>query len=160
MQLVPAPDTSSIAAMMPAYLRELTPDGPAEYPQLVRYSDDADRFAYLIRDGDRDAGFALVRWHAESDLHELAEFYVAPSWRRRGLGRAAARAVLSRHPGAWYLQILTDNAAAQAFWHRVVPASAHEVRRIAATGRAYSILTFRWDAAADERSKTGSGYIS
>ena len=53
----------------------------------------------------------LVRRHRESASHELAEFYVAPGSRRRGIGRAAARAAFGLHPGWWHLQILGDNAA-------------------------------------------------
>jgi predicted acetyltransferase len=152
MQLVLAPDASVIAAMMPAYLRELTPDGPLEYPQLARYWHDPARFAYLIREADDDAGFVLVRHHPEAASHELAEFYLPPPWRRRGIGRAAARAAFARHPGWWQLQILADNRAAQAFWRSVLPRRVSELERLASNGRAYSLLHFRWDAAADERS--------
>jgi predicted acetyltransferase len=158
MHLDPAPDSSIIAAMMPAYLRELTPDGPFEYPQLARYWDDPGRYAYLIRAGAHDAGFVLVRHHPETAAHELAEFYVAPPWRRRGLGHAAAIAAFARHPGRWHLQILADNHAAQAFWRGVVPALVHEERRLAANGRAYSLLLFRWEAGADGRSSENGSY--
>ena len=151
MLLVRASDCSAIAAMMPAYLRELTPDGPHQYPHLARYFDDPKRFAWLIRDRDDNAGFVLVRNHADIASHELAEFYVAPASRRRGVGRDAARTVFDLRPGWWHLQILADNRVAQAFWRSVLPATVHEQHRVAPNGRAYSLLQFRWEGGADER---------
>ena len=144
--LAVAPDARAIAAMMSPYLSELTPDGPVEYPELARYWSDPDRIAYLIRDDARDVGFVLVRRHPQTPSHELAEFYIAPAWRRRGIGTSAARAVFARHPGWWHLQILADNAAAQAFWRGVMPPVMHAVERHAANGRAFTLLRFRWDA--------------
>jgi len=151
--VVAAPDASPIAAMMTAYLRELTTDGPFEYPQLARYWSDPDRVAYLIRDEARDVGFVLVRRHPETSSCELAEFYVMPGWRRRGIGSVAARAVFARHPGWWHLQILANNAAAQAFWRSVMPPVAQAMQQHAANGRAFTLLHFRWD----EPEKRGQG---
>jgi predicted acetyltransferase len=140
--LVAAPDASAIAAMMPEYLRELACDGPVDYPQLGRYWVDRERYPYLIRVGARLAGFVLVRWHPELCAHELAEFYVMPRFRRRGVGSIAARTAFARHPGAWYLQILAGNAPAQAFWRGLAPPSAHADERRAANGRGYTLLLF------------------
>jgi len=143
--LVVAPHARAVASMMPAYLHELTSDGPLEYPHLARYWDDPDRIPYLIRDDGREVGFVLVRHHAQTSSHELAEFYLAPAWRRRGLGSAAARAVFDRHPGWWHLQILAENAAAQAFWRTLMPPVVNALQRHAANGRAFTLLHFRWD---------------
>jgi hypothetical protein len=41
---------------------------------------------------------------------------VAPPWRRKGLGRQAACALLSLHPGCWEIGILAGHLAALAFW--------------------------------------------
>ena len=144
--LAVAPDPSSIAAMMTLYLNELTPAGPSVYPQLALYWRDPDRMPYLIRVADRDVGFVLVRRHPGTVFHELAEFYVVPAWRRHGIGRVAAQAVFDRYPGWWHLQILDDNTGAQAFWRRVIEGAVHEQRRVAASGRAFTMLQFQRDA--------------
>ena len=50
----------------------------------------------------------------------MAEFYVAPAFRRSGFGQAAARRLIARFPGRWQIAQLTGNAPAIAFWHRVL----------------------------------------
>ena len=129
--------------MMTPYLDELTTGGLTVYPQLSLYWQDADRFPYLIRLAGSDAGFALVRRHVGSGFHEMAEFYIAPAHRRRGCGRAAARALFARHPGWWRLQILDTNAAARAFWTRVIQAPVRTPAQRGSHGRPYSVLQFR-----------------
>jgi predicted acetyltransferase len=141
--LVIAPRASSIRAMMGPYLDELTPDGVAVYPRLGLYWHDRDRLPYLMRVGGEDAGFALVRHHVDSGFHEMAEFYVTPAYRRLGIGRHAARTLFARHPGWWHLQVLDDNAPAQAFWAAVIPPPVHAVRRQATNGRRFTVLQFR-----------------
>ncbi|MGH2892901.1 MAG: hypothetical protein ACRDPM_06490, partial [Solirubrobacteraceae bacterium] len=73
--LVLASRSSSIQAMMAPYLHELVPDGPPVYPHLRLYWEDGDRSPYLVRVAEHDAGFALVRHHAATGFHEMAEFY-------------------------------------------------------------------------------------
>lgn len=71
------------------------------------------------------AGFAIVRtlpdWPDDStDVAEIVEFYVAPTFRRRGVGRAAVEAILADHRArgtrSVEAAILRDNAPAQHFW--------------------------------------------
>jgi ribosomal protein S18 acetylase RimI-like enzyme len=78
-------------------------------------------------DGER-AGFVMVRtspdWpREERRIAEIAEFYVLPAFRRRGVGTAAVRAVIERHHarGAYEVEasILPGNEPAQAFWSRL-----------------------------------------
>jgi predicted acetyltransferase len=141
--LVVATRPSSIRAMMTPYLYELTPQALPVYPRLGLYWEDRNRLPYLIRVGGDDAGFALVRHHADTGFHEMAEFYVAPEHRRQGIGRAAARALLDRHPGWWHLQVLDDNAPAQAFWRDVMPPPVHAVHRQSSNGRRFTVMQFR-----------------
>lgn len=137
---------------MGPYLHELVPEGPAAYPHLELYWHEAGRMPYLLRVGDEDAGFALVRHHPEIAFHEMAEFYIRPAWRRRGIGAVAARALFARHPGWWHLQVLDSNHPARAFWQRVIPGTPRREQQMAPTGRRYCVLRFhvstRWAAAA------------
>lgn len=80
----------------------------------------------LIRAGGKPAGFALVtvkpfaHMPADADVR-LAEFFVAQPYRRRGIGRAAALAVLGSFHGDWVFEVLDGNDAALEFWRTVVP---------------------------------------
>ena len=141
--LVVAAQAGPIRAMMTPYLEELTTGGLTVYPRLALYWEDADRIPYLVRIGTENAGFALVRRHPATDFREMAEFYIAPAWRRQGVGRDAARALFARHTGWWHLQILETNVAAQAFWRRVIPAPVRESAQRGSTGRRFTVLQFR-----------------
>lgn len=67
---------------------------------------------------DAPVALALVKG-LEGDRTELASFFVVPAARRTGLGRAFARDVLDRHPGAWAVAFQHDNEPAAAFWRAV-----------------------------------------
>jgi len=142
-RLVVPPQSGAIRAMMAPYLDELTTGGLTVYPRLSLYWEDADRIPYLVQVDGADAGFALVRRHRATDFNEMAEFYIAPDYRRRGLGREAAHALFARHPGWWHLQILDSNVRAQAFWRSVVTGPLHELPQRAANGRRFTVIQFR-----------------
>jgi predicted acetyltransferase len=78
---------------------------------------------FLFRAGGRLAGFALVhrlnRPGGEPSWG-MAEFFVLRRYRRRGLGRRAARDLFDRFPGRWEVGELRANAGAVAFWRRVI----------------------------------------
>ena len=141
--LVVAPQSGAIRAMMAPYLDELTTGGLTVYPRLSLYWQDADRIPWLVRVDGEDAGFALVRRHPATDFREMAEFYIAPAHRRRGVGREAAHALFARYPGWWHLQVLDSNLGAQAFWRRVIEAPLREHPQRAANGRRFTVIQFR-----------------
>jgi predicted acetyltransferase len=140
--LLIAPRAAPIREMMAPYLTELVPGGLPDYPHLSLYWHDRARLPYLIRVADDDVGFALVRDHDDTGYHEMAEFYVRPRFRREGIGRAAAAMLFARHAGRWHLQVLDDNAPAQAFWASVIPTPVHREHRVAANGRRFSVMQF------------------
>jgi ribosomal protein S18 acetylase RimI-like enzyme len=86
------------------------------------------RFTYwALADGER-FGFCMVRLDPDGLLPErlvgyIAEFYVFPSHRRRGLGRALAHLLVRwlRERGAHSveLDVLPSNVRAQRFWESV-----------------------------------------
>jgi predicted acetyltransferase len=79
---------------------------------------------YAIRaDGD-PAGFLNIcadKGHLSPGVnYELLDFYIAPKYRRRGIGRLAARAAFDMFHGVWQVFELARNAPALAFWHAVI----------------------------------------
>lgn len=98
--------------------RDVEADGSYHYPWLDHYGTDADRKAYLFDVDGHPAGFALVRL---TDPIELAEFFVLRKYRRCGVGTAAAREVIARHPGRWVVSQVASNEPATAFWRRAIP---------------------------------------
>jgi len=120
-------------AMFETYHRELDPYAPHEagdpwsidlYRRAVLDDLEGREMLWIRADGQR-AGFVVVRtlpdWpHEERDIAEIAEFYVAPEFRGRGVGRAAVHALLAEHRrrGTHLVEasVLHDNEPARAFW--------------------------------------------
>jgi predicted acetyltransferase len=79
---------------------------------------------YILRADGNPAGYAMVcadKAHLPEDVDfDLLDFYIAPKYRRHGVGREAARLLFDRHRGAWQVFELARNAPALAFWHRVI----------------------------------------
>ena len=100
--------------------------GPTTHAECVRYNwwirDEME--AYLIYVGDLPAGFALVL--RENDhlppgvKMELVDFYIAPRYRGKQIGNAAAKQMLGLYRGTWVLFTLAENKAARQFWRRVL----------------------------------------
>jgi predicted acetyltransferase len=123
-------DAPLIRSLLDDYLRELSghrdlPVGAtdaASYRHLDAYWREPGRHAFLIRRGGRTVGFALIRGPAStgSPVHQMAEFYVEPEARRRGIGRDAVIEMWERFPGDWELQVHSRNAGAVRFWSSCV----------------------------------------
>ena len=88
------------------------------YRYLDHYWTEPDRRPFLFRVDGQWAGFALVRAGAP---HDMAEFFVMRKYRRRGVGKDAARALFSRFPGAWQVRQMSQNRAATTFWRDAIP---------------------------------------
>ncbi len=85
-----------------------------------------DHFGYLIEVGGKLAGFALVRTGSrvtgQSDVMDVAEFFVLRGMRGRGTGKSAANALFGAFPGTWEVRVRRTNIGALAFWSRAVAA--------------------------------------
>jgi predicted acetyltransferase len=117
-----------IFALLQPYLNELLrfPDEHADYkdengiylyPYLNAYWQEKERYPYLLHDNDKIAGFALVR--KDGDHWELAEFYVKPLFRRRGLAAACAADIFLRHPGTWKIGFNKHNQPSRSLWQKL-----------------------------------------
>ena len=77
--------------------------------------------ALIIRADGNPAGFAFVcadRSHIPPEVDfELLDFYIAPKYRRLGIGKQAAQMIFDGRRGRWQLFELARNLPALAFWH-------------------------------------------
>lgn len=109
------------------YIRELaaydpslvTADGVYEYEIPDPNWRDPDHRPFWLKADGEAAGFALVRRTAEGRT-EMAEFYVRPEFRRRGVGLVGARAVIADFSGPWELSQYLANPGAITFWRKVL----------------------------------------
>jgi predicted acetyltransferase len=122
--LVPPEEQAALAAMMQDYITDMAAFVPGvrpgqAYPHFDLYWSEPDsRWPFWLCIDDAKAGFALVR-HTEGET-QMAEFFVARSFRRTGIGLAAARRLIVRFPGRWRITQRQINWPAIAFWHRVL----------------------------------------
>jgi predicted acetyltransferase len=106
---------------------ELGPDGRFGYPRLALYWEEpAVRHAFVIRRGDRVAGFALATRGSpasdDPDDLDVAEFFVLRAHRRLGVGRDAAFALWDAVPGRWVVRVSEANRAGLPFWREAAGA--------------------------------------
>jgi predicted acetyltransferase len=99
--------------------------GHREPDQLERWFMDSSATLLTIVDEGQPAGFALVardtRTSRETD-YRMAEFFIARTHRRRGVGRSAVGLILRRFAGRWEIIEYSRNPAAVKFWRSVVSA--------------------------------------
>lgn len=93
-------------------------DGTFRSERVAAAFEDPDWVAYLVTQGGRPVGFAIVRGLA-GPLRVLNSFFVVRGVRRTGVGLLAVRDIVGRHPGPWEVAFQHDNRAAVAFWRRV-----------------------------------------
>jgi predicted acetyltransferase len=129
-----APDRELIENLLELYIHDMSEahphvhiarNGRFGYPRLALYWSEPDqRSAFLIKYGDRIAGFALVTRGSpisdDPDCLDVAEFFVLRQYRRAGVGRAAAFLLWRQLPGTWTVRVLESNRGAVAFWSDVV----------------------------------------
>ncbi len=133
--LVEAAEQADFVAMLGDYLRELDAyelpwdpaPAPEDYARAFEDDPDGQRIEWMVADGER-AGFLISRvvpdWPEEHrSVGEVIECYVAPAFRRRGVGRATVEAWLARQraDGVDLVEasVLSLNTPALAFWERM-----------------------------------------
>ena len=121
------------------YLDDLSPLNTGVFPMLgefghrepdhiARWFGDSAATPLVILQADQPVGFAMVArggqpgpGKARSD-YRMAEFFVARSHRRLGIGQTAVPLILNRFAGRWEITEYLRNPTAVSFWRRVVGA--------------------------------------
>ena len=125
-QPVPLADKGVVDHLLELYLHDLSEFTAANvgshglygYFYLDDYWTEPDRHPFLFRAEGHWAGLAFVR---SGSPHDMAEFFVMRRFRRKGIGRAAARILFERFPGDWQIRQLAANGPATHFWRSVIP---------------------------------------
>ena len=74
--------------------------------------------AYVILVDGKWAGFALTSDEVviNANTRAIVEFFVVRKYRGQGVGRRAARAIMTTEPARWEIRVLKENQAALRFW--------------------------------------------
>lgn len=93
------------------------------YQQLDTYWKEPNhRFPWLIKAGDKYAGFVLVRLVETTDgnYFSIAEFFILKKYRRQGMGAKVAAQIFDQYKGKWQVYQKETNKPAQQFWRSVI----------------------------------------
>jgi predicted acetyltransferase len=133
----------------------LGPDGRFGYKHLPTYWSEPNRHPFLVRMNDKLAGLILVKRGSEVSgnalVWDMAEFFVARGYRRRGLGTEMAHEVWKRFPGEWEVRVMQSNIPAYHFWERTISTFLGKdilPARIDKGGECWSLFTFQAQPAA------------
>jgi predicted acetyltransferase len=132
-ELVKKDDRSLIANLLQFYMFELNQlsqhkyfelakDGKyQQYPYFENYWSENNRLPYAVKLNNLVIGFSLVHdiTIIESMDWKLAEFFIMPEFRDKGIGTEAAIKTIQSHQGKWEISVLKDNPKAKAFWLHV-----------------------------------------
>lgn len=121
-------EKETIFKLLQPYLTELSrfpdenPDYKDEngiylYPYLDNYWEEAFRFPYIFYADDELAGLALVR--KDRDKWQVAEFYVLPEFRRRGLAMKCAEDIFRIQTGGWAIAFNKHNNPSRQLWKKL-----------------------------------------
>jgi len=97
--------------------------GHREPDQLQRWLTDRSAALLTILDDQQPVGFAMVARETHASRvadFRMAEFFVARTSRRRGVGRSAVRLIFDRFAGRWEIVEYSRNPGAVSFWRQVV----------------------------------------
>ena len=107
--------------------------GNYHYGHFDEYFTDPLRTAYFIYSDGALVGFVMVNPYSNLDLapdHTIAEFTIFPAYRRRGLAREAANAVLDMHRGVWEIKYNEKNTGAKMLWNEIAEPYSPKVYRL------------------------------
>lgn len=123
---VGAAEAEALAALLQLYVHDLSATFGLDVDDHGRYRTPTTegREAFLVRVEGKLAGFALhggkSRLTGEDGVHDVAEFFVLPRYRRAGVGEHMACWLFDRFPGRWEVRQRKENVRATDFWRRVI----------------------------------------
>jgi len=127
-------DRQWIQAQYPQYLEDLSQmsmntgvfpaTAEVQMELMARWFADDSSYPLIILKNERPAGFALVsrppRNRRDQVDFRMAEFFIASSSRRLGIGRDAAQLIFNRFAGTWEITEFLHNKGAVGFWRTIL----------------------------------------
>jgi predicted acetyltransferase len=99
-------------------------DGRFDYDPLPAYWTEPDRFPFIVWVDRKLAGFALVKkgsdFSGKAGVWDMADFFLVPGVRGKGVGYNVARSIWQQFPGPWEVRVITTNVPAQQFWAKAI----------------------------------------
>ena len=120
-----------------------------DYPYLESYWTDKNREALYVLFHNKIAGFCLINdWIVCEEFKAekaIAEFYIKPEYRRKGIGRHIVSELFYQYQTKWEIRQSATNIAAIQFWRSVIAQYTkgnYEEKKIARNGNHLVIQLF------------------
>ena len=115
-------DREILRTLLKEYRQDMLGEDPGEYKYFDVYWQNANRFPYFIKVDGAIVGFTLVNCHTlvQKEAKNIGEFYIQKEFRKRGIGKEAAKQVFNLFPGKWEVRQLKENSSARDFWIKVI----------------------------------------
>lgn len=117
---------SRLSKMIAVYLKELSKyranQDNKEYKYLNLYFSRPERLPFFVKTGSSIVGFVLVILRdplSDVKRHTIAEFYIKPKFRNKGIGRTTAKKIFDMFRGPWIIRQLEGNPS-RYFWEKIV----------------------------------------
>lgn len=95
-----------------------------DYPYLDLYWKEEKRIPLNILWHDEIIGFILINnWIVCQEFKankSIAEFYIKPEFRRKGVGRIATHKLFNKYEGKWEIRQSSKNYLAVKFWRQII----------------------------------------
>lgn len=94
---------------------------------VKNYFKGADHHVFLIKVGEKKAGFALINKVGSTlDVDwNMGEFFILPKFQNQAIGQQAAMQILNQFNGVWEAVVIPENTRALYFWRKVIARYTH-----------------------------------
>lgn len=79
---------------------------------------DGDHPSFLVYSNSIPVGFCIKSTY--EGIHDIAEFYVVPSFRYLNIGENFAKYIFTKYPGKWQVRQIEGAHKATRFWNKVI----------------------------------------
>lgn len=79
---------------------------------------DADHPSFLLYDSEIPIGFCIKSF--VDSRHDISEFYIVPTYRRKGIAKQFAFAIFNKYIGDWQVRQIQGADHATAFWRSII----------------------------------------
>ncbi|MBU1031389.1 GNAT family N-acetyltransferase [Patescibacteria group bacterium] len=95
-----------------------------DYKYFDLYWIEQERIPCLIYAEEKVAGFIFINEYSVLEENKgakaIAEFFILPEFRNKGIGEKVAFMVFNRFPGKWEITVMKENKAGLKFWDKIV----------------------------------------
>lgn len=130
---------------------DLDEHGRYGYHDLDCFWEHPGHAAHVIKVDGKWAGFALTNEEVcvPGNTHAIVEFFIVRKYRRQGLGKHVAHAIMSNFSARWEIRVIEENDTACRFWQKLVRAHWPDTQRMDVfdnaqwSGPVFSVDTFK-----------------